>query len=98
MDTKTEAKDREIDARVAELLGWSAIVDRGGWYDGFPPSVGNSIYNLRAVPRFSTDIAAAFEVIKHMRESGFSYAVWGVCSLSSVGMPSVAFCRSVYPP
>ena len=50
------------------------------------------------VPRYSQDIAAAWLVVKHMQERGWSFAMWSVCMFSRVPGPIAAFVNSVYPP
>ena len=82
MTTIADMTDAELDVAVArEVMGWTEPLHvtadcekrRGGrtryWLIGTPPIC--TICNGRNLPRFSTDIAAAFEVVEAMRGRGY---------------------------
>jgi hypothetical protein len=63
---------RELDAKIAVLLGWTEVTPRrnadGSWsgvrHDWPQPVVDD-------IPRYSTDIGAAWAVVGKMRENGY---------------------------
>jgi hypothetical protein len=48
--------------------------------------------------RPSTDIAAAWEVVEHMKRTGFCFGCWDTSMNSSMPGYLAAFRRGVYPP
>lgn len=56
---------RDLDVKIAErLFGWKHLKIRGRGMTGNQPGFRSCMY---LVPRYSTDIAAAWEVVKHFR-------------------------------
>lgn len=53
----------EAERRLAELLGWTNLVEVGGSLVGTPPEGG--VRGQAAVPRWARDKAAAFDLIVH---------------------------------
>lgn len=76
--------DRELDALVAEkVMGWARLQpgnDEIGW------KTGPGALDLSGLPEFSTDIAAAWEVVEEIRRRGLAPEIallaygkaWGV--------------------
>jgi hypothetical protein len=61
--------NREIDALVAEnVMGWILIPrEKLGW--GIPPGRPHLVDEVKEIPHYSTDIAAAWEVVEKMTEN-----------------------------
>jgi hypothetical protein len=67
---------RELDALVAEkVMGWTVKFMDGIWGWMYRESERNRWYN---VPRFTTDISAAWEVVEKMQS-------WGGCDIGCFG-------------
>jgi hypothetical protein len=71
---------RELDELVAKMLGWSNIdwhFDRvypgRTWIGGNPHGDGDRY--VEEVPFFSTDIAAAWQVVEKLREKSFAMTI-----------------------
>ncbi len=64
MSKELEA-DRELDYKIAELLGWIQIEDAAGWQS--PDGVLNE---WPGPPAFSTDISNAWKIIERLRAIG----------------------------
>lgn len=68
---------RALDAEIAEkVFGWTHVrEDMKNWfgYCGIPPELADMLpqFKYREVPKYSTSLAAAEEVIRHYEEVGF---------------------------
>ena len=77
---------RELDARIAyEVLGWNDAREHFPWPEsgvilrkdkiGVPPRLlkedGAALRDLRTVPKYSTDIAAAWKVVEELESRGY---------------------------
>ncbi len=63
--------DAEVNRRVAEAMGWSAlVVSSSGEWTGFPPGSGHSIHDIRGVPDFCNDWQAFGRLWEHCESSG----------------------------
>lgn len=67
--TTTDA--RALDARVAELLGWTRGRTRYGEMPWYPPGTTIETGGRLNIPRYSTDIAAAWLVVEEMERRGW---------------------------
>lgn len=71
--------DRELDRQIAAALGWVDFWESrdGDWLMGYPPvEQGAGIDAERhPVPAFSTDLAAAWQLIDHLRAQGWLYGI-----------------------
>jgi hypothetical protein len=72
MNVKDLQAGPELDALVAtQVVGWSGVTVHAWATTGIPPGEGG----LRGVeiPRYSTDLAAAWEVVEFLRKEGFDF-------------------------
>lgn len=69
-------EERELDALVAErVMGWSKVRHNDvAWYGQAP----GDKWSTTDIPNYSTDIAAAVEVMKAMHDKGY----WSHCGYS----------------
>lgn len=59
---------RDMDVKVAEaVFGWKVVVEKS--HTGFFNKQGL----FQAVPRYSTEMAAAWEVVEHLRKQGCDF-------------------------
>jgi hypothetical protein len=68
-ETKELVAGAELDAMVAEkVMGWVRTPNQYGdyWHDGNHLYVGGGSHN--PLPHYSTDIAAAWQVVQHLRK------------------------------
>jgi hypothetical protein len=84
-----------LDALVAQhVMGWTALVNRGKWWDGFPAGVENSVWNLCPVHRYSQDISLAWDVAEAIKAAklpvprDWDDGPWFTVSFSPKGMRS----------
>ena len=68
---------RELDALIAErVMGWELDdLPEGVVWEG-NSETGGGVTARTAVPRYSTDIAAAWEVVEKIRGAGFTFSLW----------------------
>ena len=97
----TEQEHQQLDARVAEqVMGWIGLrQEASGWFTGFSPNGGGGW-----VPSFSSEIEAAWQVAKKLREQGARLSImavhegWiayvGACEISRCKQVSEAICRA----
>lgn len=86
----------ELDAAVAEhVMGSRPPLARGGNVWANPD--GNPNYASQ-IPLYSTDIAAAWEVVEKMLAVGFSFTYFDTANISSKPGVCAAFKLGVYPP
>jgi hypothetical protein len=74
----SEATARELDRQVAEALGWCAFRWEEGRLYGLPPGnppPGRHYVHDYAVPLYSSEIGAAWEVVRWLDERDWGYAV-----------------------
>ena len=63
---------RKLDLRIAELLGWTDIIDEGyGASRGVPPQYTGNKRRRRALTRWSTSWAAMEQVVEAMQARGW---------------------------
>ena len=68
---------RELDAAVAEhVMGWERYGPPGFEYLGNPRTDPETDPDWSRVPRYSTDIAAAWQVVELMRERGWTMRLY----------------------
>lgn len=93
-----EMQGRELDALVAEkVMGFIIPLNLRhsvNWGGGPPIIVGDKTLNI---PRYSSDIAAAFEVVKKMGELGYTcHAEWKGSDRVYAGSAEVSFVKCIY--
>jgi hypothetical protein len=59
--------DLELRRRVAEVLGWTQLHKWGENIDGIPPGSPDTDANIRSVPAYELDIAAAWGLLEGLR-------------------------------
>lgn len=91
-------ENREIDALVAsKIMGWSLSIASNSPWQMLPPegSTGRKEGRVYNVPRYSTDISAAWQVIQKMQSDGWHYEI---CDSHWEPSHYVKFGRGKYDP
>lgn len=87
---------RDLDAQIAErLMGWTAIHQDGDWVGGLDPTGWTA-----GIPYYSSDIAAAWQVIEHLcatRAAHWTLTVGPDGTMASVSIWQGGICAAGAP-
>ena len=74
MDTRDMKSGRELDCKIAELMGWTGLWTDGKHFMMYSPceqSLGVGYDERSEIPHYSTDISLAWEVVEKMRTKNY---------------------------